>query len=259
MRFDRTPYPQPHSLLCLNITAKVRLGSRARASRKAQGMRYGSGVSGRNCLYFRSGQGRRETNYCISLPWDFTFISLHLERVSGSLQKHTQVTKTTRKIQSKPASKTRMKRSRDQARLLEVGPAIDQGFPKAIQEGCPFLVGTGQTRCTRRGRHHHVGGKGPAGPVANFPSSRSRQGPSGLSCWLWPCTTCWCCWWELVAGSATPRLATKVPRSPQQLRAPSKANSGTKMEGAARFHPAPPPQRLHTKGQPLLPQTAPAP
>lgn len=31
---------------------------------------------------------------------------------------------------------------------------------------------------------------------------------------------------------------------------------GTKMEGAARFHPALPPQRLHTKGQPLLPQTA---
>lgn len=164
MRFDRTPYPQPHSLLCLNITAKVRLGSRARASRKAQGMRYGSGVSGRNCLYFRSGQGRRETNYCISLPWDFTSISLHLERVSGSLQKHTQVTKTTRKIQSKPASKIRMKRSGDQARLLEVGPAIDQGFPKAIQEGCPFLVCTGQTRCTTM-----LGEKGPAGPVANFP------------------------------------------------------------------------------------------
>lgn len=33
----------------------------------------------------------------------------------------------------------------------------------------------------------------------------------------------------------------------------------TKMEGAARFHPAPPPLRRHTKGQPLLPQTAPAP
>lgn len=143
---------------------------------KHKAWRYGSGVSGRNCLYFRSGQGRRETNYCISLPWDFTSISLHLERVSGSLQKHTQVTKTTRKIQSKPASKTRMKRSRDQARLLEVGPAIDQGFPKAIQEGCPFLVCTGQTRCTRRGRHHHMGEKGLQDQSRTFPLQDHGKG-----------------------------------------------------------------------------------
>lgn len=49
---------------------------------------------------------------------------------------------------------------------------------------------------------------------------------------------------------------TSLRRSPE-LAATSSPSSqlgsrGTKMEGAARFHPAPPPRRLHTKGQPLL-------
>lgn len=59
-------------------------------------------------------------------------------------------------------------------------------------------------------------------------------------------------------------LSHTSPRRSPELSATSSPSSqlgsqGTKMEGAASFHPATPPRQLHTKGQPLLPQTARAP
>lgn len=100
------------------------MGYRVRKPKSTEVSAWGS-VGGTVCFW--SGQGRRETNYCVCLL---------LERVLGRLQKH--------KTQNRPVSISGRKEAEkyDQASLLEVGQAIGEAFRKPIQEGRVSFSGT---------------------------------------------------------------------------------------------------------------------